>query len=82
MHFGLNQLMQKSNDTAIVGTALIGDAFEALIGAIFLDKGYALTQQFILTRVIDHHIDFLPSLDDLSYKISHLPLISDITGGE
>ena len=34
-----------------------GDAFEALIGAIYLDKGYAKTQRFILKNILVRHID-------------------------
>lgn len=55
--FGLNILLQKSADSSVKGTSLIGDAFEALIGAIYLDKGYAQTQDFILNRVVKNNID-------------------------
>lgn len=34
-----------------------GDAFEALIGAIYLDKGYSRTRRFILKNIISRHID-------------------------
>ena len=34
-----------------------GDAYEALIGAIYLDKGYKHAQDFILLRIINIHID-------------------------
>lgn len=34
-----------------------GDAFEALIGAIYLDKGFLVAQKFILERVMKYHID-------------------------
>lgn len=37
--------------------SLLGDAFEAVIGAIYLDKGYQFTQDFLLTRIIDPHVD-------------------------
>jgi ribonuclease-3 len=37
--------------------AVYGDALEALIGAIYLDKGYKRTRKFVLTRIIDHHIN-------------------------
>lgn len=38
-----------------------GDAFEALIGAVFMDKGYARTKRFILKSILVRHID----LDEL-----------------
>lgn len=34
-----------------------GDAFEALIGAIYMDKGYSRTRRFILKNVLVRHID-------------------------
>lgn len=38
-------------------SSLLGDAFEALIGAVYLDKGYEKTQRFILTRIIAPFVD-------------------------
>ncbi|TZF82243.1 ribonuclease III [Pedobacter sp. BS3] len=37
--------------------SLLGDAFEALIGAVYLDKGYNFTRDFIITRIIKPHVD-------------------------
>lgn len=34
-----------------------GDAFEALIGAIYLDKGYEATRKFVIEKVIKDYID-------------------------
>ncbi len=34
-----------------------GDAFEALIGAIYIDKGYGKTKRFILKNILVRHID-------------------------
>ena len=44
--------------------SMMGDAFEALIGAIYLDKGYITAQRFIVNRIIRHHID----IDELETK--------------
>jgi len=56
---GLNELIEY--DTKMFGynrqSSLLGDAFEALIGAIYLDKGYAKTQSYILTQIIDPLVD-------------------------
>jgi len=53
---GIDELLQKE---AAIGTyrSMYGDAFEALIGAIYIDKGYAKTQKFILDRIIRIHVD-------------------------
>ena len=37
--------------------SLLGDAFEAVIGAVFLDKGYSFTREFLLTQIIKPHVD-------------------------
>jgi ribonuclease-3 len=37
--------------------SLLGDAFEALIGAIYLDKGYDFTRNFLVNHIIKSHID-------------------------
>jgi ribonuclease-3 len=36
---------------------MYGDAFEALVGAIFVDKGYEYAEKFIIKRIINLHID-------------------------
>lgn len=38
-------------------SSLYGDAFEALIGAIYLDKGFQFTQNFIIGRIVKNHVD-------------------------
>lgn len=37
--------------------SLLGDAFEAVIGAVYMDKGYSFTREFLLTRIIKPHVD-------------------------
>ncbi|MFD1629588.1 ribonuclease III [Pseudopedobacter beijingensis] len=38
-------------------SSLLGDAFEALIGAVYLDKGYNFTKGFITNRILAAHVD-------------------------
>lgn len=48
----------KSNiDQANIGDNIHGNIFEALIGAIFLDKGYNFCQKFIYEHVILPYVD-------------------------
>ncbi len=37
--------------------SLYGDALEALIGAVYLDQGYKKTRKFVLTRLINYHLN-------------------------
>lgn len=48
----------KSNiDQSNVGNNIHGNIFEALIGAIYLDKGYSFCQKFIYENVITPYVD-------------------------
>lgn len=51
------------------GPNIHGNLFEALIGAIYLDRGYNFCKKFIKKRVIDPHVD-IQKLEGLviSYK--------------
>jgi len=40
-----------------LGEDINGDLVEALIGAIYLDKGFDTTAKFIFTKIIDKHFD-------------------------
>ena len=56
---GFEQMIQYDNrmvNSARQGS-LLGDAFEALIGAIYLDKGYDFTRHFLVNHIIKSHID-------------------------
>lgn len=37
--------------------SVYGDALEALIGAVYLDKGYDATYKFIIHRILKNHVD-------------------------
>ena len=54
---GIDKLILKSTETGNLYRSISGDAFEALIGAIYLDKGYALTRKVIICRIIKNHLD-------------------------
>jgi ribonuclease-3 len=56
---GLDSLIQYDNRmvNSTRQGSLLGDAFEALIGAVYLDKGYDFTKGFLINRIIKAHID-------------------------
>jgi ribonuclease-3 len=54
---GLDKMLQTSLDKNNKSRSMSGDAFEALIGAIYLDKEYFVARAFILNRIIKNHVD-------------------------
>jgi ribonuclease III len=54
---GIDQLIQLDGSSAGTFRSFKGDAFEALIGAIYLDRGYDFTRKIILERIINHYFD-------------------------
>jgi len=59
---GLNSLI-KSNETNQY-RSINGDAFEAFVGALYLDKGYKYTKHVIIDFIIKTHVD----IDSLTTK--------------
>ncbi len=53
---GLKNLVV-SNMRTTYNTNILGNVFEAFIGAIYLDKGYSKTKKFFITKVIKEYID-------------------------
>lgn len=66
---GLDNLVESEAFCNNHSKSLFGDAYEAFIGALYLDKGYTFTKKIILKRVIDVHFDIekLETLE-LNYK--------------
>jgi len=52
---GLDELIAESSDN--MSKSIYGDAFEALVGAIYLDKGYKASEKFIVNRILEFHVD-------------------------
>lgn len=69
---GIHQLLKydpKLKSNPVFLDAITGNAFESLIGAIYLDKGFTFTRKFIIDKIIEQHIDFSELLvQELSYK--------------
>ena len=54
---GLNNLVHSSLQASQTGNHIGGNAFEALFGAAYLDRGYAYCQWFIENRIIGRLLD-------------------------
>lgn len=64
LKLGLNKFIETDDRIGSKPSSINGDAYEALVGAIYLDKGYNTAQQFILKRIINIHLD----IDELETK--------------
>ena len=66
---GLKSFMHFANADARQMKSAGGDAFEAFIGALYLDRGYRFTKKIIVKRILDIHFD-LDQLEqaEISYK--------------
>ncbi len=66
---GLDALIQTSREGSISGSSIMGDAFEAFIGALYLDKGYAFAREIIIHKIIQTHLDIEALLEkETNYK--------------
>lgn len=54
---GIDKLIKVASDQHIQFRFINGDAFEAVVGALFLDKGYDFTYHILINRVIAIHFD-------------------------
>ena len=53
---GLDMLLAEYNKTRL-SKSMLGNALEALVGAVYLEKGYDLTKHFIITKILRAYLD-------------------------
>jgi ribonuclease-3 len=56
---GLDTIIEHENQrrTSLSRTSMYGDALEAFIGAVYLDKGFIFTQRFIVKKILTQYFD-------------------------
>ena len=64
VQIGLDKLVKSTTHSSSHNNYMHGNAFEALIGAIYLDQGYYRCKQFVEERIIRPYID----IDQISKK--------------
>ncbi|MBQ7280311.1 MAG: ribonuclease III [Bacteroidales bacterium] len=62
---GLHDLIHYRDDVQGVFKSMEGDAFEALIGAIYLEKGYRFTRHTVIDRIILPYVN----IDELTQTV-------------
>ena len=78
---GLDKLVRVDAQRRAIHSSIYGNAFEAFIGAIYLDKGYDGTAKYIINDILRHHIDIcqLKETED-NYKSVLLEFIQKTNG--
>jgi ribonuclease-3 len=54
---GINKILISKISSSHITKNLYGDAFEALIGSIFLDKGFKKTKKLFIKNVFNKYLD-------------------------
>ena len=66
---GLDVFVKKNEHPANISHSFSGDAFEAFIGAIFLDKGYVFTRKILVNLILEVYVDLNAiEKEDPNYK--------------
>lgn len=65
----LTKVIKQQPDLDILSSNIPGNALEAFIGAIFLDKGYDFTKKIVLQKIVHPYIDLHDLIEnDTNYK--------------
>ncbi len=66
---GFDKMIKVNVEGSMTGSSIMGDAFEAFIGALYLDKGYRFTQKIIIQKIIQTHLDLEDMMSrDINFK--------------
>lgn len=57
-------------DNALKGSQIFGNTLEALVGAVYLDKGYRATHQWVLQQIIMPHM-FVDDLEQIDINLKN-----------
>jgi ribonuclease-3 len=65
---GLNDLIHyQQNSRSLSPKSIYGDSLEALIGAVYLDKGFHFCRKFVINKLVNPHYD----VDELIHTVTN-----------
>ncbi len=64
VQIGLDRHIQSQGRNLSHNSYIAGNAFEALVGAVYLDRGYECCKRFVEKRILQHLLD----IDEVAYK--------------
>jgi ribonuclease-3 len=67
IQINLDQFIVQKNSLPNISSRIFEDAFEAFIGAIYIDKGYWKVYEFISEKIIENHIN-LQHLENTNFN--------------
>ena len=56
---GLNHFIQSNTTSTIESSHIYGDTLEALIGAIYIDKGFLEAKKFIIRKLLNNYVNLV-----------------------
>jgi len=66
---GLKNFMHFANNDVRKMKSMGGDAFEAFVGALYLDRGYRFTRKILIKQILNVHFDLEQLMNsEISYK--------------
>jgi ribonuclease-3 len=69
LKMGLGEWIDAQSKIDIRQTSILGDALEALIGAVYVDKGYVSCEQFVVEKLLNVYVDMKAvARKDSNYK--------------
>jgi len=71
LKMGLRKLtMYNKFDNALKGSQIFGNTLEALVGAVYLDQGYAKTHAWVLKQIVIPHM-FVDDLEQIDINLKN-----------
>lgn len=71
LKMGLKKLTQYNKfDTSLKSSQIFGNTLEAVIGAVYLDKGYKKTRQWVINSIVIPHL-FMDDLEQIDINLKN-----------